>query len=154
MARGVKRADIDVGLTEVLRVGEVINLRPELQLHPLEKLEVFEDREIHASLFRSIQLRTRLVSSKTYRLAHKSTEVDPVGVSLVIRRVGCPWNNVGTIRRYQSADVRRNWRRGIQNRKRHTGLVESQQVGLPPAYSQLAHAASRFSERELVIETI
>ena len=46
--------DVDVGLPKVLGVGDIVNLRPELQLRPLTKLEVLEQREVRAPLVRAV----------------------------------------------------------------------------------------------------
>src|SRR5262249_60732290 len=59
--------DGDIGLPKVLGVGDIVNLRPELQLHPLTKQEVLERREIRAPLVRAAQVGTRSVPDSADR---------------------------------------------------------------------------------------
>jgi len=56
MAGRIKRTDIDVGLPEVLRVGEVIDLGPELRPHPAAEIHVLQEPEIEHRVARSTRL--------------------------------------------------------------------------------------------------
>src|SRR5437016_5078332 len=145
--------DGNIGLPKVLGVGDIVNLRPELQLHPLTKLEVLEQREIRAPVVRAVQLGTRFVPDSTYRLRGKCIDIDPVVVVLVGRRIRDPGNHVGTIHRHKVAHVRWNRSHAIQNGEGYTRLIEGEQVGLPSADGELLHSAPGFSERKLIVQT-
>src|SRR5216117_498870 len=145
--------DGDIGLPKVLGVGDIVNLRPELQLHPLTKREVLEQREIRAPLVRAVQLGTPFVPDSAYRLWGKCIDIDPVVVVLVGRRIRDPGNHVGTIHRYKVAHIRWNRSHTIQNGEGYTRLIESEQVGLPSAHGELLHSAPGFSERKLIVQT-
>src|SRR5258706_12707655 len=146
-------SDRNVGLSEVLRIGDVVNFGSELQLHLLEELEVFEDRNIRAPLFRPVQLGTRFVPNRTYRLGGEFIHVDPVVVVLVRRCIRLAGNHVGTVGCYQVAHVRRHRSYAIEDGKRYARLIEGQHIKLPSAYRKLHHACSRFAERQLIVHS-
>jgi len=97
--------DIDVRLTEVFRVGDVIHLGAELQLRSLRQLEVFEDLDVRTALNRTVTLRSGFVPVGANRWSCKCRSVDPVQVILVVRRIGYALHDVGTIGHDQVTDV-------------------------------------------------
>src|SRR5258708_20936800 len=103
--RGDALGDVEIGLAKVFRVGEVVYLRAELYFHFLADRNVLEQRQVHAPLMGTVQLGARFVSNPANSLGRESSDVDPVVVILVWRRVGAARANVRTFVGHQVAYV-------------------------------------------------
>src|SRR5580704_7105780 len=93
-------ADARIGRAKVGRVGDVVDLGPELQCHLLVQLEVLEDRQIRAPRVRSEELIAGLLARSPGRLWCKSIRAQPASKACIGGLVGLAGDHAGPVGGY------------------------------------------------------